>query len=41
MQRRPALTKKEMHATTSPNFSCGTWPESRTPSSTAIAVDSA
>jgi hypothetical protein len=39
--RRPALTKKEMRATTSPNRSGGTWPESRTASSTAIAVDSA
>ena len=36
--RTPAFTKKEMRATTSPNFSCGTWPESRTESSTAIAV---
>ncbi|MDT4969992.1 MAG: ethylmalonyl-CoA mutase [Pseudonocardiales bacterium] len=39
--RTPALTKKEMRATTSPNFSAGSWPESRTESSTAIAVQSA
>jgi hypothetical protein len=37
-KRTPALTKNEMRATTSPNFSCGTWPESRTESSTATAV---
>jgi hypothetical protein len=37
--RTPALTKKEMRATTSPNRSCGTCPASRTASSTAIAVD--
>ena len=36
--RTPALTKNEMRATTSPIFSCGTCPESRTASSTAIAV---
>ncbi len=38
-KRTPAFTKKEMRPTTSPIRSCGTWPESRTASSTAIAVD--
>lgn len=38
-KRTPALTKKEMRATTSPIRSCGTCPESRTASRTAIAVD--
>ncbi len=38
MNRTPAFTKKEIRATTSPNFSGGTCPESRTASSTAIAV---
>ena len=37
--RTPALTKKEMRATTSGMASAGTWPESRTASRTAIAVD--
>ena len=36
--RTPALTKNEMRATTSPNFSAGTCPLVRTASSTAIAV---
>jgi hypothetical protein len=40
-KRTPALTKKEMRATTSPMRSGGTWPESRTASSTANAVASA
>lgn len=39
MNRTPAFTKKEMRATTSPNFSSGTCPESRTASRTAMAVD--
>ncbi len=39
-KRTPALTKNEMRATTSPNLSAGTCPESRTASSTAIAVHS-
>ncbi|CAM5344726.1 hypothetical protein SALBM135S_00502 [Streptomyces alboniger] len=39
MKRTPAFTKKEMRATTSPNFSSGTCPESRTASRTAMAVD--
>ncbi len=39
--RTPAFTKKEIRATTSPNFSAGTCPESRTASSTAMAVDMA
>ena len=38
-KRTPAFTKNEMRATTSPMRSCGTWPESRTASRTAIAVD--
>ena len=38
MNRTPALTKNEIRPTTSPNRSGGTWPESRTASSTAIAV---
>lgn len=38
-KRTPAFTKKEIRATTSPNFSSGTWPESRTASRTATAVD--
>jgi hypothetical protein len=37
-KRTPALTKKEMRATTSPKRSGGTCPESRTESRTAIAV---
>ncbi len=40
-KRTPALTKKETRATTSANRSGGTCPESRTASSTAIAVHSA
>ena len=39
--RSPALTKNEMRPTTRPNSATGTWPESRTESSTAMAVDSA
>ena len=39
--RSPALTKNEMRPTTRPNSAAGTWPESRTESSTAMAVDSA
>ena len=39
--RTPALTKNETRATTSPKRSAGTCPESRTASSTAIAVHSA
>ncbi len=38
-KRTPALTKNEIRATTSPNRSGGTCPESRTASSTAMAVD--
>ena len=38
--RSPALTKNEMRPTTLPNSASGTWPESRTESSTAMAVDS-
>jgi hypothetical protein len=38
-KRTPALTKNEIRATTSPNRSGGTWPESRTASRTAVAVD--
>jgi hypothetical protein len=38
-KRTPALTKNEIRATTSPNCSSGTWPASRTASSTATAVD--
>ncbi len=40
-KRTPALTKKEMRPTTSVMASGATWPESRTASSTATAVDSA
>ena len=40
-KRTPALTKKEIRATTSPIRSAGTCPESRTASRTAIAVHSA
>jgi hypothetical protein len=36
--RTPALTKNEMRPTTFSNWSGGTWPESRTESSTAMAV---
>lgn len=39
MKRTPAFTKKEIRATTASNCSGGTCPESRTASSTAIAVD--
>lgn len=39
MKRTPAFTKNEIRATTAPNFSSGTCPESRTASSTAMAVD--
>ena len=37
-KRMPALTKKEMDATTASKRSAGTCPESRTASSTSIAV---
>ena len=37
--RTPALTKNEMRDTTSAKRSGGTWPASRTASSTAVAVD--
>ena len=40
-KRTPALTKNEIRATTSPIRSAGTCPESRTASSTVIAVHSA
>ena len=40
-KRTPALTKNEIRWTTSPIRSAGTWPESRTVSSTATAVASA
>ena len=40
-KRTPALTKNEIRCTTSPNRSGASWPESRTESSTAIAVHSA
>ena len=40
-KRTPALTKNEIRWTTSPIRSGGTWPESRTVSSTATAVASA
>ena len=39
-KRMPALTKNEIEANTRPNRSGGTWPESRTASSTPIAVAS-
>jgi len=37
----PGVTKNEIRPTTEPNRSAGSWPESRTASSTAIAVQSA
>ncbi len=40
-KRTPALTKNEMRPTTLAKSSGSTWPESRTESSTAIAVHSA
>jgi len=41
MKRMPALTKKLMRPTTCGKSAAGTWPEARTPSSTASAVASA
>jgi hypothetical protein len=41
MKRTPAFTKKEMRPTTWGRSSAGTWPESRTASSTATALASA
>jgi len=40
-KRMPALTKNEIEATISGILSSGTWPESRTASSTPMAVVSA
>ena len=40
-KRMPALTKNEIDPTTWPKRSGATWPESRTASSTPIAVASA
>src|SRR3546814_17907132 len=40
-KRRPAFTKKEIRPTTCGKSSGGTWPESRSESSTAPAVASA
>ena len=39
-KRMPAFTKNEMEATTAGNRSGATWPESRTASSTSMAVAS-
>ncbi len=39
-KRIPALTKNEIDATTAGNRSSSTWPDSRTASSTSMAVAS-